>query len=236
MKTLNARQEVKLNMYDVVIVKCDDNAAVVNKTPALAGALDEFKTKVASIHAAAPTSAAVITGFATDKTTHKKNVSELASFVAGKIYAYGAKTKNPVLKEAADFSLSDLKRTKDGEFAARCQTIHDLGAENITVLADFGLKPTDLTELQTAIDSYAASAPKPRAALTDRVTVKQNIKTLFTEADEILSEQMDKLVESMSKTEPDFATTYFAARVIIEPKAKKKPNGTENDGEDDTPK
>lgn len=236
MKTLNARQEVKLNMYDVVVVKCDENAAVVNKTPALADALDEFKTKVASIHDAAPTSAAVITGFATDKTTHKKTVSELTSFVAGKIYAYAAKTKNPVLKEASDFSLSDLKRTKDGEFAARCQTIHDLGAANIAALADFGLTNASLTELQAAIDSYAASAPKPRAALTDRVTVKFNIRKLFFEADEILAEQMDKIVESMSKTEPDFVNTYFAARVILDPKQKKKkPDGTNTGGENNPP-
>lgn len=48
MKTLTSKQEAKLNMCDVVIVKCDENATVVNTTPALV----EFKAKVATIHAA----------------------------------------------------------------------------------------------------------------------------------------------------------------------------------------
>lgn len=235
MKTLNARQEAKLNMYDVVIAALGEFASVVSATPALGDALGDFKNKIAAIRAAAPTSAVVTTGFAADKKARKTAVSEQASSIAGKIYAYAAKTKNSVLKNAADFSLSDLKRTKDNEFVARCQTIHDLGAENSAALADFGLTNAELTKLQTALNSYAESAPKPRAALTDRAAVKLKIKTLFIEADEILFDQMDKIVESMTKTEPDFANTYNSARVIIDPKPKKKKPDETNNGETNTP-
>lgn len=235
MKTLTSKQEKKLNMCDLVIVKCDENATVVNTTPALAAALDEFKAKIALIHAAAPTSANVITGFATDKTAQKKSVSQMAAVIAGQIYAYASKNKNPVLKEAVDFSASDIYRTKDGELAARCQTIHDLGVTNIAALADFGVTNAALTELQTAIQAYVDSAPKPRSAIADRSTVKRNIENLFFEAEDILIEQMDKLVESMSKTQPDFVNTYKSARVIIDPKPKKqKPDGTGN-GDDNPP-
>lgn len=132
-----------------------------------------------------------------------------------------------------NFSSSDIYRIKDGEFSARCQTIHERGAANIAALADFGVTNAALTALQAAIEDYAASVPKPRSAITDRATVKRNIKNLFFDADDILIEQMDKLVEAMSKTQPDFANTYKSARVIIDPKPKKK-SGTDN-GETNPP-
>ena len=230
MNILTARQESKNNMYDVVIIQCDANSAIVNTNAALASAFAEFKTIAANINTAAQSSAAVTTGLATDKKVSKNTLSRTASIIAGQIFAYAAKNKNNELKEAVNFSATDLRRLKDGELVPRCQTIHDLGTANLAVLADYGVTNAALTGLQTEIQAYAESVPKPRAALTDRSTVKLNIKNLFKEADALLVEQMDKLVETMSKTEPDFVNTYKSARVIIDPKSNKKESGTGTPG------
>lgn len=234
MKILTARQETKNNMYNVVIVQCDANPAIVATNAALASALEEFKTIVGRIDTAAQSSAAVTTGLSTDKNVSKDALSRTASIIAGQIYAYAAKNKNNELKEAVDFSQTDLRRLKDGELVPRCQTIHDLGITNLGALADYNVTSAALTDLQTTIQNYAASVPKPRTAQTDRSTVKLNIKNLFKEADEILVEQMDRLVESMSKTQPDFVNTYKSARVIIDPKPKKK-KPDETNGENNPP-
>ena len=235
MKTLTARQEAKLNMYDVVIAACDANAAAVDSNTAFKTAIGEFKTLVGQIHAAAPSSAAVITGLAEDKKTQKKNLSRTTAVLAGQIFAYASKTKNVVLKEAADFSESDIYRIKDGEFAARCQTIHDLGAENKTELADYGVTDANLTALQTAVNAYAQTAPKPRTAIAERSTIKSNIKQLFAAADALLTEQTDKIAENLTKDFPDFVNTYKSARVIIDPKSNKKESGTGTPGGISTP-
>lgn len=233
MKIITARQEVKNNMYDVVIDKGNANIAVIGTNVALASAFDEFKTVVAKINLAKQSSAAVTTGLATDKKVSKNTLSRTASIIAGQIFAFAAKNKNNLLKEAVDFSATDLRRLKDEELVPRCQEIHSLGTTNRAALTDYGVTNAALTELQTEIEAYAANVPKPRSAQTDRSTVKLNLKNLFAEADEILVEQMDRLVEAMSKTDPDFVNTYKSARVIIEPKAKKKPDGT--NGGNNTP-
>lgn len=235
MKIITARQETKNNMYNVVIVQCDANLTIVATNAALAAAFEEFKATVGKINTAAQVSSAVTTGLTTDKKASKDTLSRTASIIAGQIFAYAAKTKNNELKEAVDFSQTDLRRLKDGELVPRCQTIHDLGVTNLGALVDYNVTNATLTDLQTTIQNYAESVPKPRAAQTDRSTVKLNIKNLFIEADDILVEQMDKLVESMSKTQPDFVNTYKSARVIIDPKPKKKkPDGTGN-GENNLP-
>jgi hypothetical protein len=230
MKILNARQVVKRNMYDVVITKCDANPEITGRNTALTAALSELKTLLASITAAAPLSAAVITGITTDKKVSKDELSQTAAILAGQIYAYAAKTRNNTLKEAANFSVSDLKRLKDGELGPRCQAIYDLGAENLSALKDYGVSSNTLTDLQEAIEAYTQTVPKPRSALADRSTVKANLRQYFKETDALLLEQIDKLVESFAEEFPDFVATYKSARIIVDEKTKPKPNGANGAG------
>ena len=137
MKILTARQEVKRNMYDVVILKCEANLPIITTNTALLAAFDELKAVVANITTAAPLSAAVLTGITADKLVSKTDLSQFTATIAGQIYAYAAKNGNNELKNAVDFSASDLKRLNDGELAPRCQTIHDLCAANIETLKDY---------------------------------------------------------------------------------------------------
>ncbi len=225
MKILTSRQEVKRNMYDVVILKCDANLPIITTNAALLAAFNEFKAVIANITVAAPLSAVVTTGITTDKLVSKTDLSQITAITGGQIYAYAAKTGNNALKDAVDFSASQLKKLKDGEIAARCQTIHDLGVANKDALADYGVTTAKLAELQTAINDYVQSAPKPRSAITDRATVKANIRNYFAQADAILVEQMDKLVETLIEDHPDFVQTYKNARIIVDQKTKSKGNG-----------
>jgi len=235
MKILTSRQEAKRNMYDVVILKCDANLPIIATNAALLAAFEEFKAVIDNITAAAPLSAVVTTGITTDKQVSKADLSQITATIAGQIYAYAAKTGNNELKDSVDFSASQLKKIKDGEIAVRCQTIHDLGVSKKDVLADYGVTLAKLAALQAAIDSYTQSAPKPRSAITDRATVKANIRNYFAQADALLTEQMDKLVETLTEDQPDFVQTYKNARIIVDPKTKKKENGTGTEGGGNTP-
>ena len=232
MKILTARQEVKLNMYEVVRMVVDQNSDIITASPVFVESFTEFKGVADGIRANAPLSGAVLTGITADKRVSKLSLSKTCAFVAGLGFAYAAKTKNNTLKAAFDFSENQLKRIKDGEIAARCQAIHDLLLENRAALEPYGVTTDKLQELQAAIDSYTATAPKPRTAVTNRSTIKANIKAQFARADKILEEQMDKLIENFAESAPDFVTEYKKARIIVDEKSKTKegnPNG-ENGG------
>lgn len=225
MKILEAKQEAKLNMYQVVRGHCDSNSTIVNTNLAFKNAVGEFGAKVAGIESAAELVSAVLTGIATDKTVSKETLSREASKIAGLIYAYAAKTGNNTLKQAVNFSFSDLKRLKDAEVAPRCQAIHDAGNDNLAALGDFGVTKPKLDALQALIDGYETHLPKPRTAIAERSTRKANIKQLFKDADAILVDQMDKLVEDLAADNPDFVKTYKSARKIVDPKSKAKESG-----------
>ncbi|CAN5368581.1 hypothetical protein BH10ACI1_BH10ACI1_20340 [soil metagenome] len=227
MKILEARQEAKLNMYEVVEMLCDANPTIIATIVAFVAAYNEFKALIANINTAAQLSSAVLTGIAADKKVSKLGLSQIAAKIAGQIFAYSAKNGNNTLKAAVNFSVSDLSRMKDGELAALCQTIHDKGIENKDVLTDYGVTTAKLAELQAAINAYAESVPKPRTAITERSTTKANIKQMFKDADSVLLEQMDKLVEDFAEDFPDFVSNYKNARIIVDPKPKKKKSGNE---------
>ena len=227
MKILDARQEAKLNMYQVVQSLCDANTPIVETNKAFANALIEFKAKIAQIDVGTGLTSLVLTGIAADKSVSKQDLSVIATQIAGLIFAFAAKTGNNTLKQAVNFSTTDISKLKDGEIAPQCQNIHDSGVANLANLADYGVTTAKLDDLQTAINSYTGHVAKPRTAITERATTKANIKQYFKQADAILTEQMDKLVENFKADNPDFVSTYRNARIIIDPaKTTTKITGT----------
>lgn len=214
---MNSEQEAKLNMYDAVKSVCQDNAATVATINAFQTAYTELRDKIEVIKQTnQEKSAAVTTGATENKKQRKKHLSQTAGTMARAIYAYAATVGDSELKAQVDFTAYELERTKDEEIAGRCQNIHAAASANLLALADYGVSPARLTELQTAIDDYAATIPKPRAAINVRAAKGVTLSQLFDEADEILAKRMDNLIYSFQPTSPEFVTTYNQARKIVD--------------------
>lgn len=223
--TMDSKQEAKFNMYQVVIMRCDDNIAIVDLNTAFKNAFTDFKAISAQIGAKAQTAGSVITGIAANKSISKNALCSNAARIAGLIYAFASKTGNIELKQAVNFSKTDLMRLKDGEHAPVCQNIHDAGVANKPALADYGVTNAKLAELQTAIDGYTGEVSRPRAAIVDRKVTKAQIKELFKQADAILVEQMDNLIEDFAESNAEFVAQYKAARIIVDPQTTSTPEG-----------
>lgn len=158
---MNSRQEAKLNMYRAIEKQNDDNPQIISTVAAYQTAFNKFKSNIAAINQAAQQKDVSLKGIAADKNNLKQALCKKAAETAGIIYAYASANADETLKAEVNFTRSALLRTRDDALAPRCQNIHDRAA-NQAALADYGIKPTDLTELQNAIDAYSAAAPKPR--------------------------------------------------------------------------
>lgn len=214
---MNAQSEAKLTMFQTVEDHCEENSGIIAANVAFQTAFDNFKTKVAAINNTAQQADLALTGLAAGKKTSKQDLCNLAADVAAITYAFADATANDTLKGEVDYTLSDLLKMKDSLLAPRCQNIHNLTFDNRAALADYGITTTILANLQTAIDSYTETIPKPRAAVSNRKTLNSNLKQLFKEAEAILEKQMDKLVVAFKSANPDFVKTYFTVRQIIDP-------------------
>lgn len=214
---MNAQSEAKLTMFQTVEDHCEASSGIIAANVAFQTAFDNFKTKVAAIINTAQQADLALTGLAAGKKTSKQDLCNLAADVAAITYAFADATANDTLKGEVNYTLSDLSKMKDSLLAPRCQNIHDLAFANKTALVDYGITAAILTNLQTAIDSYTETIPKPRTAVSNRKTLNSNLKQTFKETEAILENQMDKLVVAFKSANPDFVQTYFTVRQIIDP-------------------
>lgn len=204
-------------MYRATEKHCEDNAGIIGKTPAFQTVFNNFKAKIADITHTTQQKDVALTGIAVDKSSSKQTLAQIATEIAGIVYAFASATANNTLKQEVNFSYTALLRTKDDQLAPRCQNIHDKASANLAALADYGITPALLTDLQTAISNYSAEAPKPRTAASQRKTMTANLSNLIKEADAVLRDQMDKLVVTFKAANPDFVKTYESTRIIIDP-------------------
>lgn len=214
---MDSRLEARLNMYHAVIAYCDENAAIVATVPAFQTALTSLKAKVSSIVSTSQLEEEVISGITTDKGVLRTTLCEQAADIAALVYAYAASINNNTLKEAVDFSKTDLKLTKDDNLPQVCQNIHAAANDNLAALAPYGVTAPMLASLDDLIEDYAEAVPKPRNAAALKKTYNATIKALYKEADAILKEQMDKTAVSFKTTHPVFYETYKNNRIILDP-------------------
>jgi len=216
-KNMNANQKAKVNMVKTVVEYCDENAAIIAAVAAFVSALSQVKAKLALLDENEQLNAVSITGIAADKNDRRKTMTSFGFDVSEMLYAYASSTDNKTLKAEVDYPMSAFTRMRDSEIAVVCRTIHDRGVENVNTAKDFGINTDLLADFLTAIEAYEASLTKPRTAIGKRKTHKANIAELIREIDEILTNQMDKMMSKFRTTHPDFYETYFNLREIIDP-------------------
>lgn len=214
---MDSKFEARLNMYHAVIAHCDANPAIVATVVAFQTTITSFKAKVSSIQTIAQQEAQVISGVATDKKVLRDSLCQQGADIAAVVYAYAASTGNNTLKEAMAFSKSDLRNMRDDQLAPSCNNIHDAASTNLVALAPYGITAAMLTSFNTLITNYSAAVPKPRNATSLRKTYAAELKTLFSEADDMLKNQLDKTAVQFKAAHLEFYTAYKNNRIIIDP-------------------
>ena len=214
---MNANQESKLTMYRATEKHCDDNPAIVGSIAAFQTSLANFKLKIAAIISTEQLVSAPIAGVSVDKYVSKQALRDLTADIASLIYAFASVTGNNTLREQVNFRSSTLAKERDDQLSPICQNIHDLGVANLDNLKDYGLTSAAITTLQTAINTFSSATPRPRTAQTERKIQRASFVDTFRETDNILKQQMDRMVIAFKPANPDFVKAYFSNRAIIDP-------------------
>lgn len=219
---MNARQEAKFSMYRAVQTLCSNNQTLVNAQPAFATALTNFNTLVNSLFGAQNIVSQQTKGIAVDKVTLKKALAQTATDIAALVFAYANKTKNNTLKQLVNFAKSDIEKIKDDLIVSTCNNIKKAANDNLPSLVDYGVNTDVLIDFQTQIDAYNDVVPQPKIAKASKTTETANIKSIIKSIDDVLKNEMDKLVISFKNTNPKFVADYKNTRVIIDPSSTKK--------------
>lgn len=213
---MDSKQEAKLSMYDAVISHCDDNAGIVATIPAFQTAFNLFKDLYENIVSAAQSEMQLINGYALDKTEQRKFLSQSANEVASAVFAFASATDNTVLREKVNYTPSDFRRFKDELLTPACQIVHDAANDNIAELEPYGITAGKLSDFQEIINDYAAVAPAPRNAVSQRTSFAALIKDLFRQGDDLLKTRLDKLALQFQTSQTGFYNAYKNNRMVLD--------------------
>ena len=226
---MNARQTAKLAMYRAVQLFCNNNLSVVNSNLAFKTAFALFILKIAGLQSSQTVVSKQTKGIAKDKKALKKTLAQIATEIAGYVFAYATDINNQTLQKQVDYSQTDIVKIKAELIVPACKNIYQAASDNLAALADYGVTAALLANFQTAMDDFSGESPKPKVAKSTKQTENVNIAQTIRDVDNILNKKMDKLVVIFKAAHPDFVTTYFETRLINNPasKPKKKANKKE---------
>ena len=201
-------QENKLSMGLAVQKVVNQNNGIWSGLPAFVTAFSDYEAIIADIQNNRVVQEKDTKGVTLDKGSAEEALIEKTLVVSTGTYAYAVATNNNTLKEKVNYSPSDLRRSRDTILRDICQLIHDEANAVIGDLADYGILPADLTDLQNKINAYNNAIAAPREAITDRSRATEELKEHFKRMDVVLNDRMDKIMEQFKKDNPKFHRQY----------------------------
>ena len=151
-----------------------------------------------------------------NKTALKKAVAEKADILNDVLATYAAIEGNATLEQKADRSYSELYRLPNQEFVVVIKETIKLLEEHIEAMADYGMSPDQITDLKNAYDNYLAISGQPRLYKVATSQAVRALEDLFTQANELLTARMDRVMKRYKSADPNFYRGYLAVRVIVD--------------------
>ncbi|KAF0140046.1 MAG: hypothetical protein FD122_2807 [Stygiobacter sp.] len=204
----------KLNMLKAVNAVLESSITIVSEYPALSEAATELKTKIAEVNAIDNKFSTSIDGKTSTKNMLEDELIEDLMPVKAALYAYAVRNKNEELKTLTKESESTLKRMRDPEFLQKAELIKTEAQKHLADLAAYKITEAVLTELQEKITAFGEALDGKDTGFANRSALRIALTEKFDEADSILAEQLDALIELVRKTNILFYDQYYAARVI----------------------
>lgn len=210
------RFENKLVMLKALLKLLKLNRSLWQDFLPFVNAVNELESLVAQIEATRLITDANNSGIVDEKTDLQNLLINKAFEIASMLHAMASSTKNQVLLKKVDFPISELQRQRDGELGSTCKGIEALARENMPALVGYPVSPPELDGFATQIEQYVAGLPNHRVSVSERKAANEKLKDFFKMADDVLINQIDRMMFRFSTTAPDFYASFLNARKVVE--------------------
>ena len=156
------------------------------------------------------------TGAAVDKALLRHQYEEEIVRIAARVAAFGAKTKSATLEAEADLNISNLDDLSAEKLVYTGKALSKLVTDNLTGLAGYTITAADATGLDNYAAQFDTAKTASREAVVDRSKEIKQEAPLIKNLRSVLHRQLDRLMRSYKKTNPEFYAGYLSARVIVD--------------------
>ena len=203
-------------MFSTSLSVLDSKPAVINSILALAASVVKFRDYVSGIRSVATEQVTDTRGIAQDKLLNKNKLAHSAAIVAAALKAYAHTIKNSDLEKMVSCKEKSMLKSNDNMLIEKSDIIAKKGQKHLTELADYGVEAANITTLNAHLDLYLQKYNDPTLAIEKRKSYTKKLTSLFSQASDILRNEIDPLMYIVSNTDADLYELYLNARVTID--------------------
>ena len=209
-------QNTKFRMYHSVANSTENFRSLWSPIRAFAAVMDRFQLLLSTISTLAGEKARKLAGVTFSKAQKRSELEEMARVVSGALVAFATAEKKPELKKAMNYAASEISAMTTENLAIFCKAVHAEAMTCRSSLASYNLPEPRIRDFEVLISEFNGLATAPRNAVADRQSMAERIKALFAEMDDLLKNELDKLVEGLKSVDPVFYEAYRVNRRIVQ--------------------
>jgi hypothetical protein len=211
---MTGNQANKHTMYAATVKLLKDSAAKTAVIPAFAGSLAKMESILTQIGDKDKERMGKTTGKHAVMDEAEDALMTATIIVASALSAFARSVGNTQLKERVHISETYLRHARSNEQINIAKITYDLAKANEQGLAAFGVDSTMLDDLMSRVSSFEAAVKQWSSGVAERVGARTAVGELFVQADEVLKEDLDPIMQVFRVKDPEFYNDYRAARVI----------------------
>lgn len=212
---MNNVQTNRVTMYKTTIAVLDENNAIWNPMAPFADAVTRLKNKVSAIDTAAQKQETP-TGATLDKAGAREALEDVLFLMCEALGVLAHTSNNRDLMALTDITRSGIDKLDVEGLSNRASLVLAQANARKTELATLQVTQANIDELSQALQDYNEMKAGPRQATVERMVQTESLSSLFREANGILRNEIDPMVNLFSRTHPQFVSNYQSARVIID--------------------
>ena len=210
------KQENFMSMCGVTDDYMTANAGIVGGVVALQASHMTLKGDIAIVKGYQMIQDTNITGWAGKKGEKKTEAIDITMKIVSGVTGYALFKNDKVLFEEVNYTKSKLEGMRDEEVDVACNIVNAKAtAVGFPALADYGLVAGDLAAQTAAIGVYVAVKQMPSGKEDEKQVATKGIADTITKI-RLNFDIMDRLVKTLSVSQPEFVTNYFNAREIYD--------------------
>jgi len=209
-------QENKITMYESTLAVLDANETVWNAIIPIGGTVAEIRQELDLVRGFRQVQERDTTGITQKKHAIGVNlISAMVKVISGLI-AHATITENYELRNAINYTKSNLEYSRDNILYDKAQLIYNTASPIATELAVYLVEQADIDAINTLSADYLGSIPSKRAATSAQKASTDNIKNAFKKLDKLFKDKLDNLIILFQVSNESFHKEYKAARIIID--------------------
>lgn len=208
---MSDNEKNRLSMYETVIMYLLENKDIISVNRSFSYAITKLRKTIDEIKI----KDRELSSDTLEKTILTYNAKDELVFalvpVTAALYNFAKESGNLELKEKCRMSQSTLVRLRDNELLNKSIAMHHFAVNFLTRLGKYGIKKNVLQELNNKIEKF-------RDALDNKIVtfVSSNavlaLNASFQDAENILNNQLDKLMEPLNDEYEEFYDDYLSIR------------------------